>query len=139
MRCLRTSQMSFRRLCDAIISTPPPMISLQNQSQNCWPILCKIFQPIPCPLLSLFHLALFSEKIVCVLDEVGERSLASSDINHTCALLRALQEHPEQLEEHKKSRVPIFDVMNSVERVIRGGDKIRLVSALRDMELHIFG
>lgn len=82
---------------------------------------------------------IFSKKAVKFLDDIVESTLASSSLCHTLACLQALQTNQEVVEEIKGKEFPIFDIINSVEKVIRGRDKISLVNALHGSDLHIFG
>ncbi len=82
---------------------------------------------------------IFSKKTVQFLDEVVESTLASPSLCHTLACLQALQKNNEVVEEIKGKELPIFDILNSIEKVIRGRDKIRLVNAMSGLDFHIFG
>ena len=82
---------------------------------------------------------LFSKKAVQFLDDIAESTLASRNRCHTLACLQDLQANQEVVEEIKEKELPIFDIINSIEKVIRGRDKIRLVNALSGSDFHIFG
>jgi spore maturation protein CgeB len=81
---------------------------------------------------------LFSKEAVTLLDDVVEKSLASPLYCHTLTYLQTLQQDERIVEEMKQKNVPIFDVVNSVEKVVRGRDKKRLIDALQSFPLHIF-
>ena len=81
----------------------------------------------------------FSKKTLQFLDDIVESTLASSNMCQTLACLQALQTNQEVIEEIKGKELPIFDIINSVEKVMRGRDKIRVVNALSGSDLHIFG
>jgi len=82
---------------------------------------------------------LFSQKTVAFLDEMVESTLASKEICHVLNFLQSLQTKQEIAQEIRDKELPIFDLINSVEKVMRGRDKIRLLKALNGFHLHIFG
>ncbi len=81
----------------------------------------------------------FSETTVAFFDEVVEETLESKGLCHFFCFLQKLQLKPDVANEIKDKELPIFDLINSVEKMIRARDKIRLVKALNGFEVHIFG
>ena len=81
---------------------------------------------------------LFSPGFVQFLEGVAERALCSVDTNHMSLIMNELNNNYDLSKELKEKKVPLYDIMNSVERVYRGRDRIGLIGSLRDVTLHIF-
>jgi len=80
----------------------------------------------------------FSKELVKLLDEIAEKALQSGTESHILAAFKAFQTKPQFLQELKEKQFGFLELVNSIEQVIRGRDKINLFNALADQQIHMF-
>jgi hypothetical protein len=80
----------------------------------------------------------FSKDLLKLFDNIVEETLASSTRSHIIAVFEAFQANPKFAQEIKEKEFGFLDIINSIEQVMRGRDKERLLNALHDQQIQMF-
>ena len=81
---------------------------------------------------------LFSKKVIRILEGIVDEVLASSHIHHFDVFKEAYQKYPDIQKEMQKKDLTFHNVVSSLDKCIRGRDRVALLKSMQSCDVHIF-